>query len=179
MSSKMVNKMRLHLGLTSRQFAVLLQVPHSQLTMATCGRRHLPLHTLPSMHALENIANRVITDPQQFAVVNENETNTQRQIFIQKQIRPLLLQSEKLQIQLEKTRLQLDALERLCLWLPQWMASPFCQADEGRLLDTQLLLRQSTAASQKMWQAVQQDSVKLLQVQTAIRFWENLILDFP
>ncbi len=174
MSSKRVNKMRLHLGLTSRQFADLLQVPHSQLTMATSGRRQLPLHTLPSMHALENITNDVITASQSFAVVNEATSQGQRQKFVQKQIRPLLLQSEKLQMQLEKTSLQLDALERLCLWLPQWIASPFCQADEGRLLHARLLLRQSTANHQKMWQMVQQNSVKLLQVQVAIAHWEKI-----
>jgi len=177
MRNNFVESLRSGLGLSSMQLAELLQVPYSQLSMAAGGFRQLPQRLQPWMNLLGEIA---ITAPEKnkMPLAKENPGYQQQANFANRQIRLLLLEKEKLELQLQRAEATLQQAERRCGWLPQLLQSPLCQQDKDKALIAQLLLRQSHELQQRCWQKVTFLQGRRLALQAAIAYWEILILDF-
>ncbi len=176
MRNSFVESLRSGLGLSSMQLAGLLQVPYSQLSMAAGGFRQLPQRLRPWMNLLEEMA---IAAPgkNKMPLVKENPGYQQQTNFANRQIRPLLLEKEKLELQLQRTEATLQQAERRCHWLPQLLQSPLCQQDKDKALIAQLLLRQSHELQQSCWQKVTLLHGRRLALQAAIAYWEMLTLN--
>jgi hypothetical protein len=173
MPSTFVEDLRVSLGLTSRQMADLLWVPHSGFSMAAGGHRPLPTHLLPWMSLLQEL---VKFSPQKKAntTAAEKILAQQQAAFARQQIRLLHMELEKNKLQQERVEAKLQKTERLCAWLPQLLETTLCQSDPDRHSSAELLLRQSIEQRMIYWEQASQLRAKLRALQAAIAHWRGV-----
>jgi hypothetical protein len=176
MPSTFVEDLRVSLGLTSRQMADLLWIPHSGFSMAAGGHRPIPSHLLPWMMLLRQMAN-FSQQKKVNAASMEKIAEPQQAAFAMQQIRLLRLELKKNELQQERVEAKLQKTETLCTWLPQLLDSALCQSDPDRKSSTELLLRQSTEQRQIYWEQANHLRAKLLALQAAIDHWSLFVTE--